>query len=55
MGNVHEQSIKDIWKGEEYKKLRKQIKTDRKNIPVCNFCSHAKTESCLWKKEYILS
>jgi radical SAM protein with 4Fe4S-binding SPASM domain len=55
MGNIHEQSIKDIWKGKEYKKLREKIKTNRKNITVCNSCSHAKTESCLWKTEDIIS
>ena len=54
MGNIHERSIKDIWKGEEYKILRKKMKTDRKSIPVCNACSHAKTESFFWKKEYII-
>lgn len=55
MGNIYEQSIKDIWKGKEYKKLREKIKKNRKNIPVCNSCSHAKTESCLWKTEHIIS
>lgn len=55
MGNIHERSIKDIWKGEEYKILRKKIKAKRKNIAVCNSCSHAKTESVFWKKEYIIN
>jgi hypothetical protein len=55
MGNISERSIKDIWKGEEYKALRKRIKINRKNIPVCNACSHAKTESFFWKKESIIN
>lgn len=54
MGNIHDASIKEIWKGDKYSTLRHRIKTDRKSIPTCNSCSHAKTESTDWKKEYMV-
>ncbi len=54
MGNVHEQSIRDIWKGSAYKELRNKIKLSRKDIPNCNSCSYGKTKSKTWKTEHYI-
>ncbi len=39
MGNIFEESLKAIWNNEKYNAFRKQIKKDRKSIPICNTCS----------------
>jgi radical SAM protein with 4Fe4S-binding SPASM domain len=38
MGNVFEEDLKDIWKNDEYRAFREQVKKDRKSIPMCDTC-----------------
>jgi radical SAM protein with 4Fe4S-binding SPASM domain len=38
LGNIFEQSLKEIWKSTKYKSFRKQIRTSRKSIPMCSKC-----------------
>lgn len=42
MGNVFKESLKNIWKNKKYNAFRKQIKKDRKSIPICNICSEGR-------------
>lgn len=42
MGNVYEESLKSIWKNSRYQAFRKQIREDRKSIPMCNTCSEGR-------------
>lgn len=42
MGNVLEESLKTIWKNDKYQALRRQIRRDRKSIPICNICSEGR-------------
>ncbi|QTA38630.1 radical SAM protein [Thermosipho ferrireducens] len=43
LGNVHEKSIKEIWKGEEFQKLRKLHLEGRMNeIELCRTCTDRK-------------
>lgn len=39
MGNLNEQSFKEIWKGNKYRAFRQQILTDRKKIDICRNCT----------------
>lgn len=38
-GNGKIENFQQIWSGPEYQKFRKQILTDRKQIPICSNCS----------------
>ncbi len=38
IGNVQEHSLKQLWKGTAINKIRQQILTDRKSIPICRNC-----------------
>ncbi|MFA5783113.1 MAG: radical SAM/SPASM domain-containing protein [Bacteroidales bacterium] len=39
LGNLNTSSLKEIWKSNEYKALRKQILRNRKSIAICNNCT----------------
>ena len=42
MGNVFEESLKNIWKGDKYRNFRKTLRKDRKSISICNICSEGR-------------
>jgi radical SAM protein with 4Fe4S-binding SPASM domain len=46
LGDLKNQSFKDIWQNEKYKKFRKDITTSRKNIDICANCSEGLS---VWK------
>lgn len=39
LGNLNMQSIKEIWRNDNYKQFRKELMTSRKNIDICANCS----------------
>lgn len=39
MGNLLEQPLETIWKGDKYRQFRNQIKKGRKNIDICSNCT----------------
>jgi len=39
LGNLKNQSFKEIWHNENYKQFRKELMTSRKNIDICANCS----------------
>ena len=39
LGDLNTSPAKEIWKGNEYKSLRKQILRNRKSIAICNNCT----------------
>ena len=39
-GNVSKQSIKEIWKNEQYQTLRKTLKSKNRNYPLCSKCDY---------------
>ena len=39
LGNVNNESIKQIWKGESYKQFRNKVFTNRRQIEICRNCS----------------
>ncbi len=39
MGNIHQQSFKDIWNGKKYLEFRAQLFEDRKAIDICRNCT----------------
>lgn len=39
LGNLANQSFKEIWHNENYKKFRKELMSSRKNIDICSNCS----------------
>lgn len=39
LGNLKNQSFKEIWHNDNYKQFRKEISTSRKNIDICANCS----------------
>jgi radical SAM protein with 4Fe4S-binding SPASM domain len=47
LGNLKNESFKDIWHNKNYKKFRKDITTSRKNIDICANCSEGLG---VWKK-----
>ena len=57
LGNVFEQSIMDIWKGEKYNKLRKSLIEKRvKDVVACEKCDMPFSASSeRWKMKYVLS
>lgn len=38
LGDLNEESILDVWYGEQYKKIREEIANGRKNIEICKTC-----------------
>ena len=46
LGDLKNQSFKEIWKNDDYKKFRKDIMTSRKNIDICANCSEGVS---VWK------
>lgn len=39
MGNIHEQSFKEIWNGAKYQEFRSRLFHDRKEIDICKNCT----------------
>lgn len=39
LGNLKNQSLKQIWNNDNYKQFRKELMTSRKNIDICSNCS----------------
>jgi len=39
LGDMNEESFREIWKGERYRSFRKAILTDRKNTGICRNCT----------------
>jgi radical SAM protein with 4Fe4S-binding SPASM domain len=46
LGDLKDQSFKEIWQNDNYKKFRKDIMTSRKNIDICANCSEGVS---VWK------
>ncbi|MEO6838665.1 MAG: radical SAM/SPASM domain-containing protein [Ginsengibacter sp.] len=46
LGDLKNQSFKEIWQNDQYKKFRKDITTSRKNIDICANCSEGLS---VWK------
>ena len=46
LGDLKNESFKDIWQNKNYKKFRKDITTSRKNIDICANCSEGLS---VWK------
>ncbi|HUZ61595.1 MAG TPA: radical SAM/SPASM domain-containing protein [Hanamia sp.] len=46
LGDLKNQSFKEIWQNDKYKKFRKDITTSRKNIDICANCSEGLS---VWK------
>jgi len=39
MGDLAQKSLRDIWHGPEYERIRAQIKKGRNTLPLCNVCN----------------
>ena len=39
LGNIEDQSIREIWKGKDYHEFRKNVLTQREKIDICKNCS----------------
>ena len=39
MGDIHQQSFAEIWKGDPYKEFRRKISVSRAQIPMCKNCT----------------
>ena len=46
LGDLKNQSFKDIWQSDKYKHFRKELMTSRKNIDICANCSEG---TSVWK------
>ena len=46
LGNLKNQSFKEIWNNDNYKQFRKELMTSRKNIDICANCSEGVS---VWK------
>lgn len=46
LGDLKNQSFKDIWQSDNYKHFRKELMTSRKNIDICANCSEG---TSVWK------
>ena len=46
LGDLKNQSFKDIWQNDNYKQFRKELMTSRKNIDICANCSEGVS---VWK------
>jgi len=44
MGNIFKESLKKIWKNQKYQALRKQIRTNRSKIHMCDICPENRIE-----------
>ncbi len=42
MGNIFSENLKMIWMNKKYRDFRRQIKRDRRSIPICNICSEGR-------------
>jgi radical SAM protein with 4Fe4S-binding SPASM domain len=52
IGNVKSQTLKSIWTGETYRKIRERhLSNDFKGLDPCDNCSHWK--AC-YRKEYLI-
>lgn len=47
LGNLKEQSFREIWHNDKYKKFRKDLTTSRKTIDICANCSEGLS---VWRK-----
>jgi radical SAM protein with 4Fe4S-binding SPASM domain len=41
LGDLRTSSFRDIWRGAECRRLRRQFRSDWQSIPLCNQCSYA--------------
>jgi len=41
IGNIKDSTLSEIWKNEKIRKIRNQILTDRKSIPICRNCGES--------------
>jgi radical SAM protein with 4Fe4S-binding SPASM domain len=41
MGDLHQQSFREIWTGEKYQNLRRRFRRSWESIPVCSACTHS--------------
>ena len=46
LGNLKNQSFRDIWQNDNYKQFRRELMTSRKNIDICSNCSEGVS---VWK------
>ncbi len=46
LGNLKNESFKNIWHNDNYKQFRKELMTSRKNIDICSNCSEGES---VWK------
>jgi len=46
LGNLGNQSFKEIWHNENYRRFRKELMTGRKQIDICANCSEG---TSVWK------
>jgi len=51
LGDVSEQSLKDIWYGETYSQIRKKIRQGRDELELCNYCDSYANTAMLHKKD----
>jgi len=56
LGDITEQSMKDVWYGEAYTKLRSQVRAGRSDIDLCKYCDSYANSAMLhtdkqWSKE----
>lgn len=43
-GNIFEEDFKQIWNNQKYRDFRKKILKNKKQVPICRFCSGTKKE-----------
>jgi radical SAM protein with 4Fe4S-binding SPASM domain len=43
LGNLHNQSFKELWNNQNYQQFRKELSKSRKNIDICSNCSEGLT------------
>ncbi len=46
LGNLKNQSFREVWQNDSYKRFRKELMTSRKNIDICSNCSEGVS---VWK------
>jgi radical SAM protein with 4Fe4S-binding SPASM domain len=39
LGNMKNQSFKEIWQNDNYRQFRTELMTSRRNIDICSNCS----------------
>ncbi len=39
MGNINQQTISEIWKGDDFQEFRRKLITNRRNIDICRNCN----------------